>query len=244
MAADQGNYELLGYGASLNISVIIPALNEAHNLPHTLSAVRTADPVEVIVADGGSQDGTVAIAKTFHAKVIAAPPGRAVQMNWGAAAATGDILLFLHADTRLSEGWDHWVRQTLARPQVVMGAFELKIDGKGWGLRLVEGGVGIRSRLFSMPYGDQAIFLPAKIFHDLGGFPNLPIMEDYELVRQLKRRGRVAIAPVSVQTSSRRWQRLGVLRTTAINQVVIAGYFFGVSPQKLVRWYRQQGKRF
>ncbi len=242
MAATQDNHEPLGHSSSLKISVIIPALNEAHSLPYTLTAVRTAGNVEVIVVDGGSHDGTVAMAKSFQAKVIATPPGRARQMNRGAAAATGDILLFLHADTRLPQQWGHWVRQILAQPGVVLGAFELKIDSKGLGLRLVEWGVGIRSRRFAMPYGDQTLFLSAKTFHELGGFPEMPIMEDFELVRQLRQRGRVEIAPVAVQTSNRRWQKLGVWRTTLINQLVIAGYFLGVSPQQLVCWYRQQGK--
>ena len=130
----------------MKISVIVPALNEVSNLPQTLTAVRTSDDVEVIIVDGGSQDGTVEIAKSFQAKVIAATPGRAMQMNWGADAATGDILLFLHADTRLPPQWDQWVRRNLNRPGVVAGAFQLAIEGEGPGLRLVEWGVRVRSR--------------------------------------------------------------------------------------------------
>jgi len=242
LAANQRDGETIGNDLALKISVIIPTLNEANTLPQTLAAVRKADDVEVIVVDGGSQDETVTIAKSFHAQVIAASPGRARQMNWGANAATGDMLLFLHADTRLPNQWDQWVQPILNRPGVVAGAFKLAIEGEGPGLRLVEWGVGVRSRLFQMPYGDQAIFLTAKVFHELGGFPDLPIMEDFELMGQLKQRGRVEIAPVAILTSGRRWQKLGVLRTTLINQLVIAGYFLGISPHKLVRWYRQLGK--
>jgi rSAM/selenodomain-associated transferase 2 len=223
--------------------VIIPTLNEARNLSRVLPVMQNTPQVEVVVVDGGSQDDTVSLAKSFGFKVISTQPGRAGQMNQGARAATGDILLFLHADTYLPDQWDQWVRQTLAQPGVVAGAFDLRIDGEGLGLRLVEWGVGVRSRCFQMPYGDQAIFLPAKGFHELGGFPNLPIMEDFELVRQLRRRGRVAIATPRVTTSGRRWQKLGIWRTTLINQLVIGGYFLGISPQKLVRWYRYWGKQ-
>jgi len=218
-------------------------MNEAEHLSRTLAAAQTAARVEVIVVDGGSQDETVAVATSLGVNVIPSEPGLAGQMNQGAAAATGDLLLFLHADTRLPHRWDQWVRQTLAQPGVVAGAFGLRIDGAGAGLRWVEWGVGVRSRLFQMPYGDQAIFLTAKVFAELGGFPDLPIMEDFELVRQLQSRGRVAIAAAVVITSSRRWQKLGVFRTTLINQLVIGGYFLGVSPAKLVRWYRHWGKR-
>ena len=125
---------------------------------------------------------------------------------------------------------------------MVAGAFDLRIDSEEPSLRLVEWGVGMRSRLFQLPYGDQAIFLTAKVFHELGGFPDLPIMEDFELVRQLKQRGRIAIMPAAVLTSGRRWQKLGVLRTTLVNQLIVAGYFVGVAPHKLMHWYRHWGK--
>jgi rSAM/selenodomain-associated transferase 2 len=223
--------------------VIVPTLNEAQTLAQTLAAIRTATPVDIILVDGGSEDETTYIAKTFQVNVISAPPGRAGQMNRGARAATGDILLFLHADTCLPNHWDNWVRQTLNQPGVVGGAFNLRINGKGLGLRLVEWGVGVRSRLFQMPYGDQAIFLTATVFHELGGFPELPIMEDFKLIRQLKRQGTVAIAPAVVTTSSRRWRRFGVLRTTVINQVVVIGYLLRVSPQILFRLYHSWGRR-
>lgn len=195
--------------------------------------------VEVIVVDGGSQDDTVPLAESFGLKVICTQPGRARQMNQGAAAATGDMLLFLHADTCLPDQWDQQVRETLARPGVVAGAFNLRINGSGVGLRLVEWGVGLRSHLFQMPYGDQAIFLPAPVFEQLGGFPELPIMEDFELMRRLRRKGQIAIADTFVQTSNRRWQKLGVWRTTLMNQLMIAGYFGGIEPEKLSQWYRR-----
>jgi len=223
------------------ISVIIPVLNEANTISSLLERLVDTDNVEIIVVDGGSQDETVTVARSHNVQVISTPPGRACQMNVGAARATGDILLFLHADTRLPVNFDSLVRQGLKEPKTIAGAFELRIDAQQFGLRLIERLVNWRSRFFSMPYGDQAIFLKATIFHDIGGFPNLPIMEDFEFIRRLQPLGKITIVPASVLTSGRRWQRLGILKTTLINQLIILGYFLGVTPDKLVRWYRGKG---
>jgi rSAM/selenodomain-associated transferase 2 len=224
------------------ISIIIPALNEAHHLPQVLGALPTAAGVEVIVVDGGSTDATASLAADWGARVIVTAPGRSRQQNQGAAVATGSILLFLHADTRLPQGFDQAIRQTLAQPGVVAGAFRLAIDSGDWRLRWVEWGVNGRSRLLGMPYGDQAIFLATARFRALGGFPELPMMEDFELMQRLRRLGRVAIAPAAVTTSDRRWRTLGILRTTLANQVMIGGYLLGVDPQRLAAWYRRLGK--
>ncbi|CAN1210509.1 TIGR04283 family arsenosugar biosynthesis glycosyltransferase [Tumidithrix helvetica PCC 7403] len=225
-----------------SISVVIPALNEAENLPRVLKAVQNSIDVEIILVDGGSSDETIQIAESLGAKAIAGKRGRASQMNLGAEVATGEILLFLHADTILPNGFDRFVRQTLQSPNVVAGAFELGIDGDALGLRWVEWGVKLRSHLCQMPYGDQAIFLKTSLFRRMGGFPELPIMEDFELVRHLKRQGRIAIAPASVLTSSRRWQKLSIVRTTLINQAIIIGYYLGIPPSKLAKWYRDRRK--
>lgn len=230
------------------ISIIIPVLNEAATIQETLTRFENASEVEVIVVDGGSRDETVAIAtrvgkaiaKSLRIEVISAAAGRASQMNAGAAVATGDILLFLHADTHLPTSFDTLVRQALQNAGTVAGAFELRIDAQLRGLRLVEKMVNMRSHFLSMPYGDQAIFLKAATFHDLGGFPDLPIMEDFELMLGLRRQGRITIVPAPVVTSGRRWQKLGVVKTTLINQLIIAGYFLGVPPAQLVRWYRRK----
>ncbi|TVQ12579.1 MAG: glycosyltransferase [Leptolyngbya sp. DLM2.Bin27] len=236
MPAAQGN--LISQPPS--ISIVIPTLNEAQNLPRVLAT--TPVGVEVVVADGGSTDRTREVARAWGARVIESTPGRSHQQNQGAAVATGSILLFLHADTRLPEGFDAAIRQTLAQPGVVAGAFRLTIDGPGRGLRWVEWGVNLRSRHLQMPYGDQAIFLRAEVFDQLGGFPDLPMMEDFELVRRLRKVGRVAIAPRAVVTSDRRWRNLGILRTTLANQVMVVGYLCGIDPPKLARWYRRLGK--
>jgi rSAM/selenodomain-associated transferase 2 len=158
-------------------------------------------------------------------------------MNLGAAAAKGEILLFLHADTYLPANYLEIVQETLAKPKTVAGAFELAIAGQQELLRLIEAAVNWRSRFLSLPYGDQALFLKASIFRQLGGFANLPIMEDFELVRRLQQRGKIRIAPAKVITSNRRWQTRGILKTTAINQLIILGYYLGISPATLARWY-------
>jgi len=222
------------------ISIIIPALNEAANLPATLASTRNAVDVEVIVADGGSSDETVKVARSWNTKVVTSGPGRARQMNAGAARATGEVLLFLHGDTRLPRGFDHHVRKILARPGVVAGAFQLRVNGRLPGLRTMERLVNLRSRRLQFPYGDQAIFLRADLFREVGGFPDMPIMEDFELVRRLRRRGRIATAPLPVLTSGRRWADLGIVRTTLINYAIPLAYYMGSPPSQLARWYRRK----
>ena len=170
-------------------------------------------------------------------RLLASPPGRARQMNYGAQRANGDILLFLHADTQLPAGYDEYVHTALQRPATVAGAFSLRIDAQGAILRVIERTVAFRSRVCGFPYGDQALFLHKRIFDEIGGFPMLPIMEDVELVRKLRRRGRVHTVPARVLTSARRWKRLGAIRTTLLNQAFIAAYLSGVSPDWIARRY-------
>ncbi|MEM9537942.1 MAG: TIGR04283 family arsenosugar biosynthesis glycosyltransferase [Cyanobacteria bacterium P01_E01_bin.42] len=221
------------------IYIIIPVLNEEQQIQTTLLAIERSPDIEIIVVDGGSTDDTVQLAKECDVIAIStSQQGRARQMNAGAAIASGDILLFLHADTRLPRGYAKMVRETLALPQTVAGAFELKIDGRMRSLRWVEKMVQWRSRFFSLPYGDQALFCKTSTFFELGEFPDLLFMEDFEFVRTLRKAGRIRIISHAVLTSGRRWQKLGVWKTTAINQIIIIGYFFGVSPDRLARWYR------
>lgn len=221
------------------ISIIIPVLNEVRNIKQALASTQPSTNVEVIVVDGGSNDGTAEIAELLGVKLISAPRGRAAQMNAGTLAATGDILLFLHADTRLPAGFDIMVRTVLQQRGVMAGAFALRIDAPLWSLRLVEWGVNWRSHLLQMPYGDQAIFVTKEIFHEIGKFPEFPIMEDFELMRQLRRTGRITIIPVPILTSARRWLKNGVFKTTLTNQIIIVAYLVGVSPKRIISWFRR-----
>jgi len=225
------------------ISIIMPVRNEAAALvAHLPELIQQARHSEIIVVDGDSYDSSVTFAKALGVRVQQGPANRAQQMNAGAAIATGDILLFLHGDTRLPADFEAQIRQTLALEGVVAGAFELHIDGEGAGLRRVEWGVRQRSKWLGLPYGDQGLFLARSQFEALGGFADLPIMEDFELMQRVKQLGRVAIAPAAVTTSGRRWQRLGVQRTTLINQGMLLGYALGIPPAVLARWYRNPGK--
>jgi rSAM/selenodomain-associated transferase 2 len=220
------------------ISIIIPVLNEAAIIQETISKLQRELEIEIIVVDGGSQDNTIALAQNLGVKVICSPQaGRANQMNFGASLATGEILLFLHADTCLPDGYPQIITKALSNPETVAGAFELAIDSPQKFLRFLETMVNLRSRFLSLPYGDQAFFLKASIFRELQGFADLPIMEDFEFIQRLKKRGKISIVPAKVITSGRRWQKLGVVKTTIINQLIILGYYLGVSPKKLSRLY-------
>ena len=225
------------------ISIIIPVLNEAPIIQATLLRLQGNPNVEIIVVDGGSTDNTFVLVKQIGATVITVTEGRGAQMNGGAAIASGEILLFLHGDTQLPVNYQAIITETLLQPNVIAGAFELAIDGAAKSLRLVEMLVKIRSHFCSLPYGDQAIFLTKKIFIEVGGFAPLPIMEDFEFIQRLQGQGKIAIAPASVITSPRRWQKLGIIKTTLINQLIILGYYLGISPLKLKNFYRSMGKQ-
>ena len=233
------------------ISIVIPTLNESVYLADTLQSIFDAisNPIQIIVVDGGSVDNTVEIATKFGVQVLLCGNGRSYQMNAGAAVATGDILMFLHGDTLVPIGFDRWVEECVNLPksslpkerkqeQSIAGAFNLKINSDRSGLRWVEWGVKVRSKFFNLPYGDQALFLKASTFHELGGFPELPIMEDFVFVRSLLKHGKVTIVPAAVTTSARRWEQQGIFKTTIINQIMILGYYLGISPDRLKQWYR------
>ena len=223
-----------------NISIIIPTLNEADSIGRLLPELLAVNGAEVLVVDGGSTDNTVDIAKSLGAQVLSSPPGRAEQMNTGAEAAHGNILLFLHCDTKLAPGFVEQVRDTLNQPEISAGAFQLSIDSKGFGLRVIEWLVNFRSKILQMPYGDQGIFVTTDMFFSVGTFPRQPIMEDFELMRRLRGRGKIKILPLHATTSARRWKKLGIMRTTVINQAIILGYLLGVNPEKLAGWYRKK----
>lgn len=222
-----------------NISMVMPALNEADNIAESLSSIGRGRIKEVIVVDGGSHDSTVTIAKTMGATVINSSPPRSRQLNLGATEATGDVLLFLHADTRLPDNFDRHILNCMAQPNIMAGAFELGIDSPIPVLRFIERSANWRSRHLKSPYGDQAIFMLSEVFHQAGGFPDIPIMEDLELIRRLRKKGKIVTLPVSVLTSPRRWQNFGILKTTLINKLIVAAYFMGISPETLARFYHR-----
>ncbi len=279
--------------APAKISIIIPALNEAATIAKILTYIHNLPQIEIILVDGGSIDDTVKISQELGVRVISSPKGRAHQMNVGAKAATGEILLFLHADTILPLGFEQMVRSTL-QPSLggrisvsidispdtseigespnplkklaqigflvplfkgdlggfrsqnevqqipIAGAFTLKIDDPMPSLRWIERLVAWRSKWRQMPYGDQAIFLTAETFRSVGGYVEMPIMEDFELIKRLQRLGRIEILSAPVITSARRWLQRGVWQTTLINQAIIIGYSIGISPDRLVNWYRRR----
>jgi rSAM/selenodomain-associated transferase 2/rSAM/selenodomain-associated transferase 1 len=222
------------------ISIIIPTLNEAATIAETLAYFKGPGQPEVIVVDGGSQDDTVRLAAALGAKVIQTKPGKACQMNAGAAAAGGEVLVFLHADTRLPQNFSRQILAALNQNNVVAGAFRLHIDSGAVRIRLIEKAANWRSRYLKMPYGDQALFMKKALFQKIGGFAEVPIMEDFMLVRRLKRIGQIIILPESVITSPRRWIHLGVLRAWLINQLIVIAYYLGISPDRLSRWYRRE----
>lgn len=220
-----------------DISIVIPTLDEAGGISQTVAGLVGQPGVEVIVADGGSEDRTVSLATAAGARVILAPPGRGSQQNAGARAAQGRVLLFLHADTRLPDGFAMQIRDALGRPGIAAGAFRFAVDATGWRFRLLEYCTNWRAACFGLPYGDQALFLPAARFQAMGGFREIALLEDLELVCRLRKMGRIALLATPALTSPRRWHRLGWVRTTVINQMILLGFFCGLGPDRLARWY-------
>ncbi len=210
------------------ISVVIPALNEGADIE---AAIRSAlnEDAEIVVADGGSTDDTVARAMRAGARVETGSSGRALQQNRGASSARGKVLLFLHADSRLPHGYINHVFETLMDTETVAGAFRFKTNLDNPLMKLIEIMTNIRSQYFKLPYGDQGLFIRKSVFESVGGFPEVPIAEDLFLVRRLSKKGRIRIAPAHVVTSARRWQTLGLFRTTLVNQFVLAGLCLGIS---------------
>jgi rSAM/selenodomain-associated transferase 2 len=218
-------------------SIVVPALDEAGQIAAALASARGPRVAEVIVVDGGSADDTVAIARATGAAVLAAGRGRARQMNAGAAAALGDILLFLHADTRLPPGFDAEVAAALADPTVVGGRFDLRLEPATPFLDLTAALINLRSRLTRIATGDQALFVRRDVFAAMGGFADLPLMEDVAFTRALKRRGGIACLRARVVTSSRRWQRDGPLRTVLLMWWLRFLFWCGVPAERLKRSY-------
>jgi rSAM/selenodomain-associated transferase 2 len=223
----------------VRIAVVIPARDEADRIAHAALSAR-APGVDIIVADAGSQDATRERAQAAGARVVECEPGRACQLQAGAAAAADDAeaLLFLHADTELPSGWADAVCRALADPAVAGGAFAFRFAERGPALRLVEWGVRVRLRLARLPYGDQALFVRRRVLDAIGGVPQAPIMEDLDLVRAMKRHGRLALLPAPAVTSARRYLERGVLRTVLRNAGALLGWSLGLDRARIAAWYR------
>jgi hypothetical protein len=219
------------------ISIVIPTLNEEEHLGQTLEKVGRMPHGEVIVVDGGSRDRTVEIAEKWGARVIQTEPNRGRQMNLGAREATGDILLFLHADTRLPKNYSDFIREALGNPKVVGGAFAWKVEPSTPFLKYLEKNVAWRTKIFQMPYGDQAYFVRASVFREMGGYAEIPLMEDVEFIRRLRKIGKPAYIPHPVVTSPRRYQRRGPVRTALRNKLTLFGYYLKVPPKRLSKFY-------
>jgi rSAM/selenodomain-associated transferase 2 len=224
----------------VRLSVVMPVLDEARRIGDRLTELRALTGIdEIVVVDGGSRDDTVRIARSIPGvRVLQAPRGRGTQMNAGAGAARGDVLLFLHADSSLPRDAAAWVERALAEPGVVAGAFRVRTHadgGRNWLgplLRLAD----LRSRTTRLPYGDQAVFVRREAFQRAGGFPDQPLMEDVELARRLRRVGRIRIVPAEVQVSGRRFLAQPV-RTVLAMRFFPTLYRLGVPPERLARLY-------
>jgi rSAM/selenodomain-associated transferase 2 len=222
------------------ISIIVPALNEEQNIGRCMERIREeCSDCEIIVADGGSIDRTPEIVSGCpDITLILSEKGRGLQMNAGAAAAKGDILLFLHADTWLGAGWLPAIESALeAETPVVGGAFSLKIDNPAWQYRLIEAMVRLRCLIFRLPYGDQAIFVRRDAFEKIGGYPVIPLMEDVEMISRMKKAGCITVLRHPAYTDARRWERKGIVRTSISNLATLFMYKVGMSPHKLAKRY-------
>ncbi|MGE3484690.1 MAG: TIGR04283 family arsenosugar biosynthesis glycosyltransferase [Nitrospira sp.] len=226
----------------VTISVIIPTFNEERSLPRTLACLSASDPAEIIIVDGGSTDGTLTRAQEFcahtaTARVIMAPRGRASQMNEGAKASQGEVLLFLHADTQLPPQTERIVGLALTSPSVVGGRFDVRFDSSSPWSQVISSFMNRRSRLTGIATGDQALFVRREVFEMLGGFSEIPLMEDIEFSRRLQQAGRIMALRETVVTSFRRWDTHGPLRTILLMWTLRFLYWAGVNPHQLARVY-------
>jgi rSAM/selenodomain-associated transferase 2 len=221
------------------ISVIIPAFNEEDNLNRCIESIISGGTgCEIIIADGASMDKTVEIARAYEGvKTILGRRGRGSQMNRGAASALGDILLFLHADTYLERGWDREIISSLGDGSIVGGAFAFRIDSGRRPYRLIEYWVKFRCRVFHLPYGDQGIFVRRDVFDKLGGYKEIPLMEDVDFVERMKKIGAIRVLKKKALTHARKWEQEGWFRRSFFNQVIMMLYRLGASPEKLARLY-------
>ena len=223
----------------MRLSVVIPTLDEAAALPALLDDLRELKPLfgEIVIADAGSSDGTVDLARAAGARIVPAPRGRARQLNAGAQYSRGDWLLFLHADSRIDTAACAAIRDALAVvPPVDAAVFRFAIDLPPVWKRMIEAGQAIRESLFGLAYGDQGLLIRRECFDAVGGYPELPLMEDVVMIRRLRRRYGVARLPAAVLTSGRRYRQRGIVRTWISHTLFITLFAAGVSPARLARW--------
>ena len=221
----------------MKVSIIVPTLNEELVLEKTLTQFQQLSPHELIVSDGGSDDDTRNIAGRFSHRVITGSAGRALQMNVGADEATGDILLFLHADSRIEPESYRKMLQCMQNPKWIGGAFTLCIESGKWSLKLIALLANIRSKYFGLAYGDQGFFVRKEVFKDMNGFSPLPICEDLDFYHRLRKKGPVILLKEKAPTSPRRWIKEGILFTTARNTLIAVLFGLGFPPHILTKWY-------
>ncbi len=232
-----------GTNAAPLLSFVVPTLNEGDRIQFFLKALRDCceQPCEIIVVDGGSSDGTATLATAHCDQVIAAHRGRAAQMNAGARRASGALLCFVHADSSLPRHADKAIRSSLTRSNASWGRFDVRLSGSHPLLRVVEQMMNWRSRLTGIATGDQALFMTRALFETVGGFPEIELMEDIAMSRELKLHGRPACSAQSLITSSRRWEKNGILRTILLMWKLRLLYFLGADPAQLARRYYGRG---
>ncbi|MGA2781622.1 MAG: TIGR04283 family arsenosugar biosynthesis glycosyltransferase [Smithella sp.] len=225
----------------MKISIIIPVLHEGEKINEILDSIKSAAaavPYETIVVDGDSSGGTIAHISDSSVLTLTAPRGRALQMNAGAAKACGDILLFLHADTLLPPKAFPRIITAISNSSFIGGAFDLKIQNRRWIFKAIGQAASWKHRLTRVPYGDQAIFMLRRYFENIGGYAGIPLMEDVELMRRVKRQGkRIIILPEAVTTSARKWETDGVFYTIIRNWIIQALYLFGMPARRLIKYY-------
>ena len=222
-------------------SVVIPVLNEQARIGQLLDALAGCD-LERVVVDGGSEDDTIARVRAHGAEcLVRSAPGRGRQLDAGWRAASGDVVVLLHADTRLEPGWPQAVREALRDPRVAGGAFRLRFDSPRMAFRVIEAGAWLRARLGGLPYGDQALFARRELLERLGGVPHVPIFEDLDLARALRRAGRLVLLSQRAWSSPRRYER-GVVRAVLRNQLALAAWLVGLDRERVAHWYRGGGR--
>jgi len=234
----------------VKIAVVIPALDEEEQIEGAIKTAQAAEDssrnsglegaeqveIEVVVVDAGSRDDTVRLAEQARARVLVSERGRARQLDVGWRAVAADVVLFLHADTRLPIGWADAVQRSLREPSRVGGAFRLRLDASEKALRVVEFFVRVRVALMGLPYGDQAIFVRREALDAMGGVPAVPIMEDLDLVRAMKARGQIEVLPLEVRSSARRYLDQGIARTVFVHLVALLAWRFGLDRGRVAAW--------